>query len=330
VRSPALELMTNISHSDLDHPAVRYVLYGQNGVGKSVTLSHLIHYGRAAGFVVMPFAWIKKWLTKFYVLAESTHTEGRIDHVTNALVFMKNFRHANAELLADCVTHQEYTWSVREKTEKGAPLMEVVEVACERLPFAADAMNVVIKELKLNCNEGRMKLMVVVDGVNSLFADHTMIHRHKTEWVNGPYHKIRGFFDNVVQVDDCSVLRNIKKLLLNDYKNAVIVTSADKNARVIKTDPANTYWLTNEKNYKPDTASHLPFALLGEGGMETLSPFVPVEVEKYSEQELDTMIDYYLEKRYIQPVYGTHAGRQEVHFLTGRNPKDFFTFSNQF
>ena len=45
-----------------------------------------------------------------------------------------------------------------------------------------------------------------------------------------------------------------------------------------------------EKNYKPDTASHLPFALLGEGGMETLSPFVPVEVEKYSEQELDTMI----------------------------------------
>ena len=106
VRSPALELMTNISHSDLDRPAVRYVLYGQHGVGKSVTLSHLIHYGRAAGFVVMPFAWIKKWMTKFYVLAESTHTAGRIDHVTNALVFMKNFRHANAELLADCVTHQ--------------------------------------------------------------------------------------------------------------------------------------------------------------------------------------------------------------------------------
>ena len=49
----------------------------------------------------------------------------------------------------------------------------------------------------------------------------------------------------MLQVDDCSVLRNIKKLLLNDYKNAVIVTSADKNARVIKTDPANTYWLTN-------------------------------------------------------------------------------------
>jgi hypothetical protein len=43
-------------------------------------------------------------------------------------------------------------------------------------------------------------------------------------------------------VDECSVLRSIKKLLRNDYKNAVVVTSVDRAARIIKSDPANTWW----------------------------------------------------------------------------------------
>jgi len=330
VRDPALEIFRHIENSDLNSPAIRYVLYGQHGVGKTLTLSHMIHWGHASGFITMPFPWIKKWMTRYYETAPSTYRPNSVDHVNNASVFMKNFKQANTEALENCVTHKEYVWSVREKTEKGAPLMEVVDVACERLNFAADAMNVVMKELKLNCNDGNAKLLVVVDGVNSLFCDLTMVHRTERVWKHGPYTKWKYWQEGRLQVDECNVLRNIKKLLMNDYKNAVIVTSVDKTARIIKTDPGHKHWISKEKDYKPDAASHLPFSLLGQVGWELMDPFVPVEVLPYSEAEMDTMIDYYMEKKYIMKDCGTHSGRQEIHFLTGRNPQDFFTYSNEF
>ena len=41
--------------------------------------------------------------------------------------------------------------------------MDVVELGCERLTFAADAMNVVIRELKLNCNEGNKDYTIIIN-----------------------------------------------------------------------------------------------------------------------------------------------------------------------
>lgn len=87
---------------------------------------------------------------------------GSIDHIVNSNIFLKNFRQANSVLLSNpqLVTHRDYTWSVREKTVAGSPLSEVLDIGCERLTFAADALNVLIRELKLNCNDGNCKLMV--------------------------------------------------------------------------------------------------------------------------------------------------------------------------
>jgi|688.fasta_scaffold1234661_1 hypothetical protein len=59
---------------------------------------------------------IKRWMTHFYELAPSTYKPGRIDHVYNANIFLKNFKQANGKRLGQCVTHREYVWSVREKT----------------------------------------------------------------------------------------------------------------------------------------------------------------------------------------------------------------------
>ena len=36
----------------------RYILYGKEGCGKSLTLAHLICYGYQENFVVMSFAWV--------------------------------------------------------------------------------------------------------------------------------------------------------------------------------------------------------------------------------------------------------------------------------
>ena len=82
----------------------------------------------------------------------------------------------------------------------GSPLMDVIDMGCERLAFAADALNIVIKELKQNCNDGSCKLMVICDGVNSLFAEQTLVHKEKKEWKNGPYFPDHDYVKNSAKV----------------------------------------------------------------------------------------------------------------------------------
>ena len=86
----------------------RFVLYGRPGCGKSVTLSHLTHYGHSAGFITMTFSQIKKWVTRYYTTAPSTFSPGQVDHVMNSNIFLKNFRQANLGRLSDprLVTHK--------------------------------------------------------------------------------------------------------------------------------------------------------------------------------------------------------------------------------
>ena len=78
---------------------------------------------------------------------------------------------------------------------------------------------------------------------------------------------------------------------------------------------------------RPETQSYYPFALLGQEGWETMAPFVPIEVGRYSKSEMDTVIDYHVERNYIQPTAATAPGRAEIHFLTARNAEDFVNFS---
>ena len=114
----AIFFFDKVSH--LKHPN------GCPGVGKSITLTHLTHFGHADGWIVLPLLNLKQWLVRYYEVAPSTYTAGAIDHITNANVFLKNFKCANPGRLEGCVTHREYVWSNREKTPAGAPLAEVI------------------------------------------------------------------------------------------------------------------------------------------------------------------------------------------------------------
>ncbi|XP_021562240.1 28S ribosomal protein S29, mitochondrial-like [Carlito syrichta] len=44
VRKPALELLRCLKNTNFAHPAVRYLLYGEKGTGKTLSLCHVIRY----------------------------------------------------------------------------------------------------------------------------------------------------------------------------------------------------------------------------------------------------------------------------------------------
>ena len=201
---------------------------------------------------------------------------------------------------------------------------QVVEFGIERLNFAADALNVVLRELKLNSSNGNCKLMVIVDGVNVLFSPYTLLNKDHTTAFKGVKggKEARGlsfgvrrvgqrprritqeateWMSNLAMVDECSVLKNMKKLLKNDYSGAAVVASVDIRAMLRKQPNWNRslffffstlelliwltsittitrWWTVKNREMKPETDSHMPFALLGEEGWQTMDPFLPIEV----------------------------------------------------
>jgi small subunit ribosomal protein S29 len=56
-------------------------------------------------------------------------------------------------------------------------------------------------------------------------------------------------------------------------------------------------------------------------GFEHLDPFVPICVRDYNDKELESCLDYYIDRRWLQNEKGcTEEGRKELKFLCGMNP----------
>lgn len=56
-------------------------------------------------------------------------------------------------------------------------------------------------------------------------------------------------------------------------------------------------------------------------GFEHLDPFIPVQVTNYSEKEMHSQINYYIDRRWLQqPKAHTEQGRKELMFSSGFHP----------
>lgn len=58
----------------------------------------------------------------------------------------------------------------------------------------------------------------------------------------------------------------------------------------------------------------LTLAVLFLQGVDFLEPFLPIEVPKYSNAELQSVMDYYIDRRWIQAPEGTYQNCRIMHF----------------
>lgn len=293
VRRPALELIQCISESDLNQPAIRYVLYGEKGSGKSLTVAHLLHYAHEAGFLIVHVPWVSEWLRRIprhKEMSNSQSREGFVDLPLDAAAWLLHFKTQNQALLKNdqLKLSKEYVWSKREKTEAGTPLAELVEHGINRVKYASDVVDALVGEIKLLSNSKICKTFVAVDGFNSFFYPLTRL--------NTPTKK-------KVAPEEVTLTSSFLDLTKNDWTNGVILLTVDQLA--VPDDHQESY---------------LPRYLLYKKGFEHLDPFVPVQVGRYTEKEFLSCASYYRDRLWLR---GPPEIETELKFTSSYNPYNF-------
>lgn len=287
VREPAVEVINYLNKTDYKKPVNRFVFYGELGVGKSIQLLHLIHYGHVNDFIVVHVPWVPNWFKKPKEKSNSETKEGFLDINIDAASWLIHFKTQNADILKkfDLKCSKEYVWSKRETTSAGASLLELVEHGINRVKFATDTIVVLLEELKQQSTEGKCRTMVAIDGFNAFF--------HPVTYMK---------FDNRIKAkpEDITITHPFLDITQSDWSGGVVLLVVDK-------------WALTEDRMESD----LPKYLLRRKGFEFLDPFVPMRVNTYNDMEFESIINYYLDRKWI-PTY-VPGLEKELKFVSGGN-----------
>ncbi|XP_015684198.1 28S ribosomal protein S29, mitochondrial [Protobothrops mucrosquamatus] len=287
IRQPALELISYLKHANLAHPAVRYLLYGEKSTGKTMVLCHAVHYCARQNWVIVHIPDVHLWVKNCKELLPSSYNPERLDQPMEAANWLKNFRITNEKILAQIKTQQKYVWGKRDVTEEGCSLIDLTDKGLAWVKYASDAIGVILKELKQQSCQGSFRLLVAVDGINSLWGKTALKHNKQN-----------------VSVEELTLIHNLRKMVANDWTGGAVVATLSQTGA-------------------PATLRHfyLPHELLGRDGFAALEPFVPIQVCDYTDLEFESCYQYYLERKWLgHEKAGTKEGRLELRFLSGRNP----------
>uniref|UniRef100_A0A8C2GHC4 Small ribosomal subunit protein mS29 n=2 Tax=Cyprinus carpio TaxID=7962 RepID=A0A8C2GHC4_CYPCA len=185
VRPPALELISYLKRADYSKPPLRYVLYGDIGTGKTMSLCHALHYCYSQGWLIVHVPDAHLWVKNCKELLPSSSRPSRFDQPIQASQWLKNFKITNERFLSKLKTTQRYVWTKRESTEKGQPLGELIDQGVNRMKSSSDVVGAVLRELRLQAGgategEGAFKLAVAVDGVNALWGKTSLKKEDRT------------------------------------------------------------------------------------------------------------------------------------------------------
>ncbi|XP_028327475.1 small ribosomal subunit protein mS29 [Gouania willdenowi] len=293
VRQPALEVISCLKKADYDKPALRYILYGLKGTGKTLSLCHTVHFCYTQGWLVLHIPDAHLWVKNCRELLPSSFKASRFDQPLQATAWLRNFKITNESFLSKIQTKQRYVWTKREFTEEGSSLGELVDQGISRVKSSSDVVGALMKELRLQSGQpgANFRLAVAVDGVNALWGRSTIKKENKS----------------AVEPEELTLIYNLRKLMKNNWSGGAIITTLSQTGSL----------------YTPKSA-YLPQELLGERGFDNMDPFIPVSVSNYSEKEFESSYLYYMDRHWLQhPQSITEEGKKELEFLSNRNPSMF-------
>ncbi|KAF3420074.1 hypothetical protein E2986_06005 [Frieseomelitta varia] len=260
---------------------------GIQGVGKTTSLLHLIHYGLVKRYFVLHLPWVQTWFRYPRDAVASPLEPDKIDLPESATKWLKYIKEINKVALSqlDLKTTKEYTWSQREITKSGESLSNLIEFGIQRNKFACGVINAVVDELKMASTAGKCRTLVIIDGFNAFTSSITHVKDENHTYVPPERISITSTFLSSVDYNWC---------------NGAAILTVDKRANKDRKD------------------SDYPTYLLGKKGFELLDPFLPICVENYSLDEFKTILEYYKDRKWIKNI--SDKGQRELELLSNKNP----------
>ncbi|KAJ8682048.1 hypothetical protein QAD02_017840 [Eretmocerus hayati] len=295
VRKPAVELLSYLTQTDYSKPVNKYVIYGDPGCGKSTTMLHLLHYGYKSKKIIVHVKFAHTWMVRPKEVSTSPFRENFMDLPLDAALWLQNFRLTNADLLAkaDIKLSKDYEWDSCGKIEVGSPLISLIDLGINHVKCACEVVIALMTELKKASIAGKCKVLVAIDGFNAFYRQVT---------------KIKDDLRKYVPASQVSLTLAFLDITKSDWCNGQVIVSVDTRA---------------SDQDKP--GSVLPRYLLGKEGFEHLDPFMPMFVENYTQDEFDTVVEYYKNRKLITEI--SSEGLKELSVITGKNPLILFNYS---
>lgn len=292
VRKPALTVMDKMRENLTKTENEQILIYGDPGHGKRHTLAHLLHFNYLEqNRFLLHLGSLGKLACGPKEHKLSTSRPGRIDTPLDSAAMLQIIRVENQEYMAknkdSLVCSKDYKWSAREVTKAGEPLDAIIDHGLNRVIHSSDCLAVLIKELMLAADEGKIKLLTIMNKVDWLF------HYYAGQLKHPDFKR--------VTVDEMTVPRALKKLIKSDHKNSLLIATCDDLA-------------TNQQNQTPET-------ILPEDGITYFEKAHRILVPKYSRLEFENCYNFYQDIGWLtRPESRTQEVRDEVRFLSGLNP----------
>ncbi|CAF0858948.1 unnamed protein product [Adineta ricciae] len=323
IRQPSLDVIKLMKQINWNLPPLKVVLFpSEVGVGMSLCLFHVLHYGFRKRMLLVNTPTAGEVLKLALDATPSPNNEQMWDTPAAASAWLKTFAINNEEILkeTDFRTKFTYTWSARESTPAGTHLLDLIAYATDRIKYASECVGAIVKEVKTQVKEKNIQTLVTFDTINSYYGP---------SWIVKPDR-------STVKPNEVTMVKALQELLLPDWNNAFIVVTIGPKGVLIPKVREKDNWLVHYPHFR--TEHRLPGVLMYDGpmtvksllrteGIEALEPFVPIQVQKYTDDEFNSQYRYYLDRNWIQNYRGREdEGRKEILFFTAKNPFEMAKF----
>ncbi|XP_046864878.1 28S ribosomal protein S29, mitochondrial-like [Xenia sp. Carnegie-2017] len=286
IRKPALTILNALNIEE--KRVKRIVIYGEDGCGKTLTLSHVIHNCYLKEWILLLLPSVFKMIHGRQNVIPSIYNPKRFDQTEVALTWLKSFQILNERFLSKIKTTKEYKISQKISIDTGSSIINVIDQAFHRPNFASDAVGITLKEVQ--CLSNRIPVLFAADEFNGLFWQTSLKNPENNERLKNK---------------DLSLVKHFVKLFRED-------SSLAKGSYVVALSRTGM-----ERSFCP---SYHYSDLLRPKGLSTLGYFDPVNVPAYDEEELQKCLTYYHKKGIFSKDFSIDQTFKEVAYLTNRRP----------
>eukprot|EP00112_Aurelia_sp_Birch-Aquarium-sp1_P006173 Seg1688.4 transcript_id=Seg1688.4/GoldUCD/mRNA.D3Y31 product="28S ribosomal protein S29 mitochondrial" pseudo=true protein_id=Seg1688.4/GoldUCD/D3Y31 len=287
IRKPTWDILQSIkSLKEGDEPP-RFVIHGDDGTGKSIALSHMIHLCANLNWLILHLPSVHKLTQSRFDVEPSTWKQGRHDQPIESTHWLKAFRTVNQKFLEQIKTTKDYKWGRQESISEGSVIGRVVELGMSRTTFATDAVGIILKEIQQTKG---INVLYAVDEFNGLFTT-SSIRNKESEYIHPQEFSLVRHFTRILEPE--------RSLPQGCYAMA----------------------LSRNKNFRHFVHSLDIKDQLGKKGMALLGDHIPVLMENFTEEELHNYLQLLLQLGLFNKDL-TESMENEITFLTDRNPAD--------